>query len=196
MCNPQPTQQSPIRQVVPGDQSDVGVIRLQESLQGGCLGSDRGDVKFSPALEGARQELGLKKPGVSDEDLHEFGFSGAGLRSNVHNMICFHCIMMPERARNRCRPHHIGLVMNPRSLSTFVELRSYTGFAAALSGRSLGARCRTQHGCSIGRFHHFSGGHIAPRYDSRQHFPSLVVLEPHRYLRENSSLARAENPPS
>ena len=120
--------------MVPGDQSDVDVIRLQEHLQGRHFQGDCGDLKFTPPSESAGQELGLKRPGVSDQDLHGFRFSAGRWRSNVDKTICFHCTMMPERVGNGCRLHHNVLVMNPRSMSTFVEPRSYTGFAAALSG--------------------------------------------------------------
>ena len=134
-------------------------------------------MKFSPASEGACQELGLKRPGVGDEDLHEFRFSGAGSRSNVHNTIYFHCTMMPERARNECRLHHIGLVMNPRSLSTFVELRSYTGFAAALSGAASVYAGELNTDAALGGFITFSMAILCPCTAVDSTFQVLLFLD-------------------
>lgn len=67
--------------------------------------------------------------------------------------------------------------MNPRSLSTFVELRSYTGFAAALSGAGSAHAGELNPDAALGGFITFSVVILCPCTAVDSTFQDLLFLD-------------------
>jgi hypothetical protein len=71
-------------------------------------------------------------------------------------------IMMPERVGTICMPHHSGFVMNPRNLSTFVDLPSCTGFAAICARKTVAKAGNLHASRLIGKFVTFPLARLCP----------------------------------